>query len=531
MLTNSNKLLGTGLLCSLALLPASAQAQSAAGEGDWTSYNRTLRSDRHSPLTQITTANVNSLRPVCSAELGVPAAFASGIIVADNTLFVTTQVATYAFDPATCEQKWKHALAFTPAPGHLNTSRGAVYADGKLYRGSDDGHLVAIDAATGKEAWRTKAADFARSESLSAAPVIWNGTVFIGTAGGDYFGNRGRMMAFRQSDGQPLWSFDLVPLTGPGSETWPASTPEVPRQGGGSYSSYTIDVDKGLVYVGTGNPGPDWDKKSRPGLNLYTSSVVALDARSGAFRGYYQLDPNGYHDWNLAAAPSLVRTAGGKNLVLAAGKDGYVHGLDQESLKPIYKTAVTTISNIKAPFNSTRNTRFCPGTHGGVQYNGPSFNPAENAVFVNSVDWCVSIKLAPQIPAPGVVGEPYTGGVEDAKFGTDDPKSKWGGWLTALDADTGAIKWKYKSPTPLLAGVTTTASGLVLTGDLNGSMMAFDARSGKQLWKHNAGAPIGGGVITYLAGGKQYIAGAVGHTSGNWKTTGGNAKVAVYAMP
>ena len=531
MTTRINRLLGAGLLCSFASLSGAGHAQPAAGVGEWPSYNRTLTGDRNSPLTQVTRANVGTVRPVCSAQLGETAAFASGIIVAEDTLFVTTQLNTYAFDPATCRRKWKHSFPFKPVAGRLNTSRGATFSDGKLYRGVDAGYLVALDAATGKELWRTKASDLPKGESLSAAPVVWNGTVFIGTAGGDYFGVRGRMMAFRQSDGKPMWSFDLVPLTGPGSETWPPSTAEAPRQGGGSYSSYSIDAGRGLVYVGTGNPGPDWDKKSRPGLNLYTSSVVALDARTGALRGYYQLDPNGFHDWNLSAAPTLVRTAGGRDLVLAAGKDGFLHGLDQRSLKPIYKTAVTTIDNIKAPFNSVRNTRFCPGTHGGVQWNGPAFHRAENTVFVNSVDWCVSIKLAPKLPAPGVPGVPWTGGAKDAVFGTDDPKSRWGGWLTAVNADTGKIRWKYRSPTPLLAGVTTTATGLVLTGDLNGNMMAFDSRSGKQLWKNNAGAPIGGGVVTYLAGGKQYIAAAVGHTSGNWGTKGGNAKVAVYALP
>ena len=512
--------------------PRPAGPKTALDKGDWTSYNGSLTSERYSPLTQITTANVASLKQVGMADLGEPASFESGVIVANNTLFVTTQLNTYALDPVSGKQKWKHNFPFTPLTGHLNVNRGVVFSKGRVIRGVDAGYLVALDATTGKEVWKTKASEFKKGESLSSAPVVWNGMVFMGIAGGDYTGVRGRMMAFRETDGKQLWSFDVVPLTGKGSDSWPASTPEKPRQGGGIYSSYTIDAEKGLLYIGTGNPGPDWDKRERPGLNLYTCSVVVLDAKTGVFKNYYQLSPNDYHDWNLSAVPALIKTAGGKNLVLAAGKDGFLHALEQSQLKLVYKTPVTTIENIDAPFSTDKFTRFFPGTHGGVQWNGPAFNPTENLIFVNSVDWAVSVKLALPGQAASEVGEPSTGGDKSAPFGKNDPKEDARGWLTAVDADKGSVKWKYHSPTPLLAGLTTTASGLVITGDLNGNLMAFNAKDGQQLLKQNTGTPIAGGIITYMVNNKQYIAAAIGFTSGNWEIKdSGNARVVVYALP
>jgi alcohol dehydrogenase (cytochrome c) len=355
--------------------------------------------------------------------------------------------------------------------------------------------------------------------------------VFIGQAGGDNKGVRGRMLAFNQSDGKQVWSFDLVPMTGPGSETWPQETPDYPRTGGATWTSYSLDQASGSLYVPAGNAAPDFDIGKRPGLNLYTNSVVILDAKTGAYKEHYQLTPNDFHDWDVSAAPALIKTSAGKNLFVTAGKDGLIHGVDQSQKKEIYKTPMTTIENTDEPFSVDKEVHFCPGTQGGTEWNGPAFNPTANLVFVIAADVCFSIKLFPE-GLEGELGKPYSGGTNAQEtYGRFDPKDKWKGWITAVNADDGSVKWKYQSPTPMLAGITTTGGGLVLTGDLNGDLLAFNAGDGNQLLKVNTGSPIGGGVVTYLAGGKQYVAAATGMTSTLWQTKSGNAKVVVYGLP
>lgn len=509
--------------------PAPTPAATVA-DGDWAGYNRTLTSERFSPLDQIKPENVGSMKQVCVFDLGEGGNFQSGIVVVNNTLYATTDTNTYAIDPATCQQKWKHHYE-KPTPVGLRVNRGVAYADGKIFRGVNAGYLLALDANTGQLLWESKIADPTKGESVPAAPIVWNGMVFVGQAGGDNKGVRGRMMAINAVDGKLLWSFDLVPLTGAGSDTWPPDAPDNPRTGGATWTSYTLDPATGLLYVPAGNAAPDFDIKARPGLNLYTNSIVILDAKTGAFKEYYQLTPNDYHDWDVASAPAVIKTTGGKNLIVAAGKDGILHAVDPSQKKEIYKTPVTTIENADAPLSEEKETHFCPGVQGGVEWNGPAFNPAANLIFVNSIDWCYSVKLFPQ-NLKGEPGKPFSGGTDLAEpFGRVDAKEKWKGYVTAINADDGTVKWKYQSPTPMVAGITTTGGGLVLTGDLIGDLLAFNAADGKLLWKQNTGAPIGGGVITYLAGGKQYVGVATGITSQSWQTKGGNARVAVYALP
>jgi len=508
--------------------PPLSQSVSVA-DGDWPGYNRTLDSQRHSPLDQITTQNVASLKKVCSFDLGEAGNFQSGIIVVNNSLYVTTDSNTFAIDPATCQQKWKHHYE-KPTPEGLKVNRGVAYAEGKIFRGINTGFLMALDANTGQLLWESKMADPAKGETIPAAPIAWNGMVFVGQAGGDNKGVRGRMMAFNQADGKQLWSFDLVPMTGPGSDTWPPDSAENPRTGGATWTSYTLDPATGLLYVPAGNAAPDFDIELRPGLNLYTNSIVILDAKTGAFQEHYQLTPGDFHDWDVSAAPALVKTAGGKSLIVAGGKDGIVHAVDPSQKQEIYKTPVTTIENADTPLSAEKEVRFCPGVQGGVEWNGPTFYPAANLIYVNAVDWCYNLKLFPA-NLKGESGKPFTGGTSvDEPFGKVDPKSKWKGWITAINADDGSVRWKYESPTPMVAGITTTGGGLVLTGDLNGDVLAFNSADGTQLWKQNAGAPIGGGVITYLANGKQFVGVAAGITSKSWQTKAGNAKVVVYGL-
>lgn len=510
--------------------PGATAIPAAVADGDWPVYNRTLDGQRYSPLNQINTDNVASLKQVCVMDLGETGNFQSGLVVANNTLYATTDTNTFALDPATCQQKWKYHDE-RPSPEGLRVNRGVAYADGKVFRGLNAGYLIALDANSGQKLWETQISDPAKGESVPAAPAVWNGMVFIGQAGGDNKGVRGRMMAFNEADGKQLWSFDLIPMEGPGSDSWPPNDPEHPRTGGATWTSYTIDPAGGLLYVPVGNAAPDFDIKARPGLNLYTNCIVVLDARTGTLKQYKQLTPNDFHDWDVSTPPALVKTAGGKNMMISVGKDGVVHGVDGTQETEVYQTPATTIENADVQFTH-QETRFCPGIQGGAEWNGPTYNPQTNLVFVNTIDWCSIVNLGTKSPPPGPIGAPYTGEAdEQGPFGRQDPPSGGTGWVTAVNADDGSVKWKYQASTPMIAGITSTAGGIVLTGDLNGDLLAFNASDGKQLLRLDTGAPIGGGIITYLANGKQYVGAATGITSQSFKTQGSNAKVAVYALP
>jgi alcohol dehydrogenase (cytochrome c) len=197
-----------------------------------------------------------------------------------------------------------------------------------------------------------------------------------------------------------------------------------------------------------------------------------------------------------------------------------------------FATPVTTRSNVNTPLSTTAETRFCPGVGGGTEWNGPAFNSTLNLVFVNATDWCTSVKVASAATAVGKPGAPWSGsGDPQNLFGRNDPPEKWGGWLTAVDADSGDVRWKYKSPTPLVAGVTSTAGGLVFTGDLNGDVLALDAQKGGVLWRDSTNAAIGGGVISYQTGGHQRIAVAAGMNSRVWPVKPAKASIVIYALP
>lgn len=459
---------------------------------DWLTYNRNLEGVRGSPLREIDTATVGRLRPACSFALDERANFQSGPIVVGGTMYVTTAEYTYAIDASSCELRWKHRYQYTPRPDFdLKVNRGVAYADGRLFRGANDARVY---------------------------------------AGGDNFGVTGRMMAFDTRTGGRVWSFDLVADAGEAGRTWPPSTEVIPRAGGATWTSYTLDTLAGSVFLATGNAAPDFLGEARPGANLHTTSVVELDARLGTLKSSRQLLKRDIHDWDLAAAPVLVTTASGRRIIAQGGKDGHVYAINRKGGDILYRTPVTRIENVEAPL-TREGTRFCPGVNGGIEWNGPSYSRTLNAFYVNAIDWCTTVKVDSVSELEGKKGLPWTGSSElRHPFGV--PDSVRAGWLTAIDAETGQIRWNYHSPTPLVAGITSTAGELVFTGDLRGDMLAFDGQSGALRWRYSTGLPIGGGVVTYRANGRQYVAVAAGmHAPMTWKLESSPAKVLVFSLP
>lgn len=487
---------------------------------DWPLYNGDFESTRFTLLSDITPQNIANLRPICAYQLPETVTFESGLVAVRGTLYFTTYESTYAIDAGNCELKWtaRHPIGTIPAAA---ATRGVAFLDNRVFRGSYDGNVIAYDAATGEQAWITKLTAPNSGEFISAAPIAWNGMIFIGTAGGDS-GSICHIAALDAKTGRILWNFPLV-ATGaaPGADTWPKGTR---LAGGSTWTTLTLDPKAGVLYVPSGNPVPDFAGEYRPGANLYTGSIVILDATSGTLRSWYQLAPHDVHDWDVAAAPALITTKQGSHRAMAAGKDGNLHAIDVTAGKIIWKTPVSKMENVDAPL-TVEGTHFCPGTRGGTLWNGPAFSPVENLVYVNSVDWCATVKLEPQPkfePGKAFVGS-------SNGYGFMDPLESRNGWVTAADADSGAIRWRYRSPTPMLAAILPTASGLVITGDLNGDLLAFDARSGNLLRRIATHQPIAGGVIAYRNGGQERIAVAGGFASDIYKTTG-RPVVFVYGL-
>lgn len=504
---------------------------------DWPAYNNTLTGERYSPLNQINRDNASTLRVACTFPLGDKAIMQTGPIVVDGVMYITTAVGTYAIEAATCRMRWKHLYKYSPKPDYdLKVNRGVAYMDTpdgpRLFRGSNDGRTYALDARTGKEVWNVRTGDVAKGETFPASPIAWNGLVYIGNAGGDNYAVVGRMLALNARTGARVWSTDLIPSEGPANFTWPPETDHVPRAGATTWTSYTLDTLTNSLYIPTGNASPNFLIDVREGLDQYTYAVVVLDARTGEFKRVYKILPNDFHDWDVAAAPVLATTASGRHIVAEAGKDGHLYGIDRDAGNIIYKTVLTTLYNADAPLTK-EGTRFCPGVQGGVEWNGPAFSPMTNTLYVGAVDWCTTVTVESPEKLEGKLGIPWTGSAElFHPFGVMDPTSKRRGWLTAVDADSGTIRWRYASPAPFIAGVTATAGGLVFAADLSGDVFAFDARSGAILFRHNTGQPIGGGIVSYAVDGKQYIAVASGlDAEFTWKVKSSPAKVVVFALP
>jgi alcohol dehydrogenase (cytochrome c) len=523
---------GVGILA----LPIVTQAASALK--DWPNYNNTLTSERYSTLDAIDSKNVAGLKVLCSFDTGEQVSFQTGLLEVDGALFATTEHDTISIDANNCKQNWRAHADF--ASGVLKVNRGLASLDGRLFRGTVDGRVIAYSAKNGKPLWSTAIADPAKGESVPAAPIAWNGLVFIGNAGGDNKGVKGRMYALDAVTGHIVWEFYMVPKApadvargpaapgaAPNKGTW-KNAKDAPITGGATWTSYSLDPAKGLLYVPGGNPAPDFAGGSREGANLFASSIVVLDAKTGAYQKHFQLVKRDFHDWDVSSAPVLFLNRVGHRMLAEAPKDGNLYLFDLNDGRLVYRKPVTTVASADAPMTA-QGTRFCPGSQGGAEWNGAAFDPGNNLIFTGEVDWCTTVRMAPAAAlASTPPGHPWSGATEG--FGQQDDPKRWSGWMTASDAVSGERKWQFHAPFPLLGGVTPTNGGLLLFGDMGGNFYAFEAVSGKKLWSTDLGGAIAGGVITYDSGQGQKIAVAAGMTSPIWPTPKVNGKVVVLGL-
>jgi alcohol dehydrogenase (cytochrome c) len=502
--------------------PSAAELREAVGSTDWLYHTHDFRGTRHSPLAQIDRKNVSRLQVACLYQFGTTENFVTGPVVYAGVMYVTTAKLTVALDAATCREKWRHAWEPQDTELWLN-NRGVAIQDGYVVRGTADGYLFALDAADGRLLWARQVAKPAGGETITMPPLVYEDLVIVGPAGSEN-NVQGWVGAFRLADGAPVWRFNTIPKAGePGFETW-QNDADLPVGGGAVWSPLSFDAERRELYVPVTNPAPDFPAHLRPGRNLYTNSLVALDIRSGRLNWYSQLVPNDDKDWDLTqVSPIIDGKVRGKErkLIVAAGKDGIVRVLDRDTHEVLHQTPIGTRVNEDAPI-TPEGTRYCPGVLGGVQWNGPAWDPAGNLLVVPTVDWCWTARLQEELRM--VPGELYLGA-------TVEPDEDSQGFLTAIDASTGEVRWQYRSEEPMVAAATTTAGGLVFAGENTGDLLALDSASGEVLYRFNTGGAMTAGVITYSVAGRQYVAAASGRGSYWLGGAKGAATMVVFTLP
>lgn len=489
-----------------------------AEPGNWLTYSRNYQGHRHSPLNQITTTNVSRLRPVWVYQISDLNQFEATPLVLDGILYLSEPPSNAtAIDARTGRPLWAYRRGITRdvrvCCGQVN--RGLAMLGEVLFLGTVDAHLIALDAKTGRVLWDVVVADYQTGHSITVAPLAVKDKVMVGISGGEY-GIRGFVDAYEAKTGKRVWRFWTVPGPGePGHSTWTGDSWKTGSAATWVTGSY--DPVLNLLYWGTGNPGPDYNGTVREGDNLYSNSLLALDADTGKLKWYFQFTPHDTHDWDSNHVPVLVdETLGGKlrKLVLVANRNGFLYILDRQTGEfllgvPFAKqTWASGLDNRGRPIlrgqtePSLEGTIVYPGLHGGTNWFSPSYSPQTHRLYVavreEGTMFYVGIpeyKPGNYFAAGGVRGIP---GVEPS------------GSVKAIEIETGRQVWEYKLHSPPWAGLLATGGGLIFGGTNEGNFYALEATTGKPLWHFQTGGPVLANPISYLYEGKQYVGIAAG---------------------
>jgi len=515
---------------------------------NWLHSNGSYEQTRYYPGDQINATNVGKLKPAFVFQTAVLESMETAPLVVDGVMYLTTSFNhVYAIDAVTGEEYWhyKHKLGPIVTVCCGNNNRGVAIEGGKLFMGTIDAKLVALDAKTGKLLWETQIADPEKGYSETMAPAAVDGKVLIGTNGGEY-GVRGFVKAFNAADGKLLWTFYTIPDKGQ-EGVWAAKDAtgrDMHRDiaaekaalaakggdfyqtlGGGVWMTPAIDKKTRTVFFVAGNPSPDLYGAIRPGDNLYTDSIVAIDLDKGTYKWHFQYIS---HDvWDLDAVSATILTeakdASGKmvDVVIHGGKTGHVYVHERNTGKLIrFSEAMIPQENMWVLPTAT-GARMLPGANGGVEWSPMAVNPKLHLAYAANLHQPMTYHVEAS-PYPG--GKLWLGGA----FKTIPSEEQWGR-LVAVNLDTGKVAWGVKTPQPLIGGVLATAGDLVFNGEANGWFKAFDAHTGKELWKYNCGAGVNAPAVSYMVGGKQYVAVAAGGNN-QIDAKRGNS-VFVFAMP
>jgi alcohol dehydrogenase (cytochrome c) len=482
-----------------------AMLKNARSNGsNWAIYGHDYTNQRYSPLAQITTANVGSLKMAWM--------FQTGISRLDGVMYVTTPYNTaMAVDARTGQQIWRyeHKPSIT-APIYCcgPNNRGVAISGNTVYMGTLDARLVALDSKTGAVKWDVEVADPEAGYSLTIAPLIVDNFVIVGSSGAEY-GIRGFVKAYNKDDGKPAWTFYTLPdkgwegnfaeKTGEGEDlkrdiakekAAMAQYGDAWKRGGGSvWMTPAYDPASHNIFFSVGNPSPDLDGTVRPGDNLYTESIVAVDARTGEYKWHYQQVPHDVWDFDATSPPVIVKLKNGKTAVAEAGK--IIRKSEEFNRHENYFVQPTA-----------EGVRMLPGANGGSEWSPPAVNPNLGYMYVLGLEQPMNYITH---SAPLEKGKLWLGSAFKAV-----PGEKQYGTFTAINLNTGKRAWQVKTDQPMIGGALATAGNLVFTGEGNGHFNAYDARTGKTLWSFTAGAGCNAPPVSYSLDGKQYIAVACG---------------------
>ena len=484
----------------------------------WTAYGKNSFGWRYSDLKQINTTNVSQLVPKWIFQSDVAGKFEAAPLVYDRMMYVTAPSNhAFALDLLTGRVVW-HYYKKLPRGVDIccgQVNRGFAAMGDKLFKVNLESTLLAMDAKTGAVLWETTIDDIKKGYSATVAPLVAKNLVLVGLAGAE-FGIRGFIDAYDATTGKRVWRFWTV--AGPdeaGGNSWAGSAFQ--RGGGSIWVPGTYDPELNLVYFGTGNPGPDLDGSVRPGDNLYTCSIVALDADTGKLKWHFQMTPHDVHDWDSVADPVLMDVnQDGKKVkaVVQANRNGYLYAIDRANGKLLYAKAYTKTDwtdgfsqdgrpiLVKGKEPSEEGTKTCPGMGGGHNWQATTYSPQTGLYYFTTTEGCQIYYKTSQEYHEGVQYQASTTGAVPGEPST--------GSYVAVDPNSGAVKWKFATVTPPTSGLLAVGGGLIFGGDREGYFIALDAKTGKVLWKFQTGGGLSAPPVSYMYEGKQYIAVAAG---------------------
>jgi alcohol dehydrogenase (cytochrome c) len=487
---------------------------------NWVNYNGDYSGRRYSAMTQITPANVSHLAAKWVFHTQEAGPLEGTPVVVDGVMFMTSGNDAYALNAETGKQLWHHSRAVTeglvddPASHH---NRGVAVLGTRVYMTTDNAHLLCLDARSGNLIWDVLYATGNKNYGATSAPLIVKDKVLVGTAGGDS-GVRGFLAAIDAETGKEIWRFWTIPGPGEfGNDSWPG---DLYLHGGGTtWMPGTYDAELNTLYWGTGNPTPDYDGSVRPGDDLYTSCLLALDPDTGKLKWYFQYSPHNLYDYDAEQTPVLVNAnfkGQSRKLVVSASRNGYLYILDRTNGKYLYSKQFVPnlnwargidengrpISNDLIP--NEKGVRVCPSASGGTNWYSPSYNPATHMFYFRSMESCSIFTTKP---------ESFQEGRTYYATGASRPPGESGkGFVNAFNLDKLDFAWREPliGPTFAWAGVMSTATGLVAYGDDAQNFVIADGQTGTPLWHFSVGQVIRSSPMSYAVKGKQYLAVAAG---------------------
>jgi alcohol dehydrogenase (cytochrome c) len=493
---------------------------------NWLTYYGAYDGQRYSPLDQINTENVKSIGPAWIFQAGTSGmiagastyAFEASPIVVNGIMFLSGWDGfVWALDARTGKEIWryKHAVPYDVSLCCGNVNRGVAVAQGKVFVVTPNAHVLALDATTGKRVWDKTYGDVRAGESATVAPLIVKNMVIVGSAGGE-FGVRGHLDAFNFDSGEHAWRCYTVPKPGePGSETWPADGEAWARGGANCWLTGTFDPETNLLYVGTGNPAPDFDGEVREGDNLYTDSIIAVDVDSGQIRWHYQCTPHDVWDYD-GMSECILFEAEGRKLLGHFDKNGYFFVLDRTNGELVQITpfvdritwgAITRDGQVTPkvyPDKEGEPVHFYPGPAGAKEWTHAAYSPRTELFYVPVQDIGATATRRRREFKESI---PYWGA------GVQVDIEDMAGSISAFDAN-GEEKWRWRNELPMCASVLATGGDLVFAGEPSGEFNALDARTGELLWQFQCGSGHHSSPTAYSVDGRQYIAVPVGW--GGW---------------